>query len=108
MAAMCCRDANLGALLCRLPLQVLLNQHVELVKRSLFISHTFGVPGWQTVRSRTTGKSYYFHTETGETRWRPPDDENDFVPTARPLTAPLSGHTVCVCARVRVRVRDCV
>ena len=32
--------------------------------------------GWQTVRSQTTGRQYYFHPDSGESRWEPPNDAN--------------------------------
>ena len=32
--------------------------------------------GWQTVRSQTTGRQYYFHPDSGESRWAPPNDAN--------------------------------
>jgi hypothetical protein len=28
------------------------------------------------VRSQTTGRQYYFHPESGESRWEPPNDAN--------------------------------
>lgn len=53
--------------------------------------HAVPPAGWQTVQSRTTGKSYFFNAETGESRWKPPPDEDDLVPTARPCTSALRG-----------------
>mmetsp|Transcript_28553 Transcript_28553/g.45888 ORF Transcript_28553/g.45888 Transcript_28553/m.45888 type:complete len:234 (+) Transcript_28553:30-731(+) len=53
--------------------------------------HAIPPAGWNTVRSRRSGQQYYFNPETGESRWSAPEDENDFVPTTRPLTAPLRG-----------------
>jgi hypothetical protein len=47
--------------------------------------------GWQLVQSRSTGKQYYFNPDTGESRWKPPADYDEMVPTTRPLTAPLQG-----------------
>jgi hypothetical protein len=39
--------------------------------------------GWQTVRSQSTGRQYYFHPDSGESRWEPPNDANVATATGR-------------------------
>lgn len=46
--------------------------------------------GWQQVRSKSTGHKYYWRGQTGESRWSPPPSlAEHYLPTTRPLTAPL-------------------